>query len=50
LAMCLSHGSHRRHQKNNGRGKNAIQRHGLNTDLPTMPMKRESALKCSTTT
>ena len=50
LAMRLSHGSSRRHQKNNSRETNAIQRHGLDTYLPTMPMKRESALKCSTTT
>ena len=50
LAMRLSHGSRRRHQKNNGSETNAIQRHGLDTYLPTMPMKRESALKCSTTT
>jgi hypothetical protein len=50
LAMRLSHGSRRRHQKNNCSETNAIQRHGLDTYLPTMPMKRESALKCSTTT
>jgi len=39
MRLRLSHGSGRRHQKNNSRGTNAIQRHGLDTDLPTMPMK-----------